>query len=176
MKTIQNLVLISIFLNSIGSGVEPPEIEQLRANYNRELAQVQSPVQRRYRDGLTQLKVRYTKAGQLEAAIAADAELKKLDMVTKHGNGDASVVERLLGTKWEWYEGQSIEFRAAGKGVFQKNKKDTEFEWKVNADGKINYRFASGGAPYTIELVGDHITITPATGKPWTGKSLGKAQ
>lgn len=153
-----------------GAAAEPPELEPLRKNYARDLVQAQLPVHKRYKDALNQLKTRYTGLGNLEAAVAVDGALKKFDEVARQSGADASVVARLLGTKWQWYEGQSIDFQAGGKGVYH-GKRDLPFKWQVTAEGKILYE---QGAKFTLELEGDHIKIINPNGQSWTGRYLGK--
>jgi hypothetical protein len=58
---------------------EAPEISSLRGSWTRAREQATQPIDQKYITALKALKDRFTKAGNLEAAIQADAELKKLE-------------------------------------------------------------------------------------------------
>jgi len=55
---------------------QPDRLVNLRANYERAVERVTAPVTAQYRDELLKMKIEYTKAGNLEAALAVDDELK----------------------------------------------------------------------------------------------------
>ena len=57
---------------------EPEDLGRLRDSWTRARAQATSPIDKKYADALSLLKVRFTKEGNLEAALAVDTELKKL--------------------------------------------------------------------------------------------------
>jgi len=54
----------------------PDRLTTLRANYERAIERANAPINLQYRDALQRLKTEYTKAGNLEAALAVDGELK----------------------------------------------------------------------------------------------------
>ena len=55
---------------------QPDRLINLRSNYERAIERVSAPVSAQYRDELQKMKIEYTKAGNLEAALAVDEELK----------------------------------------------------------------------------------------------------
>ncbi|MEQ1839466.1 MAG: hypothetical protein ABL994_03565 [Verrucomicrobiales bacterium] len=65
---------------------EPVELTTMRENWVRATRQATAPIDLRYQESLATLKLRLTKAGKLNEAMAVDAELQKL----AHGSGGAS--------------------------------------------------------------------------------------
>lgn len=58
------------------AGVIPGALTTLRANYERAIERANAPINLQYREALLRMKTEYTKAGNLEAALAVDAEIK----------------------------------------------------------------------------------------------------
>lgn len=56
----------------------PPELTTLKQSFEKAKQQAISPLEKKYSDALTALKVRFTKDGNLEAALAVDTEIKAL--------------------------------------------------------------------------------------------------
>jgi hypothetical protein len=59
------------------AGATPERLLSLRGSFERALERVTAPVRVQYRDELIKLKTEYTKAGNLEAALAVENELKE---------------------------------------------------------------------------------------------------
>jgi hypothetical protein len=57
---------------------EPAELGRLRESWQRAKEQANAPIDRKYVEALHELKVRLTKAGNLDQAVLVDAELKKV--------------------------------------------------------------------------------------------------
>lgn len=55
---------------------EPTDLTKLRESWQRAVQQATAPLDKKYVDALALLKVRYTKEGKLEDALAVDNELK----------------------------------------------------------------------------------------------------
>lgn len=55
---------------------EPKELGSLRESYQKARSVALAPIEKKYVDALTAMKERLTKAGNLEGALAVDAELK----------------------------------------------------------------------------------------------------
>lgn len=58
------------------AGGIPDPLTTLRANYERAIERANAPIHLQYREALQRMKTEYTKAGNLEAALAVDAEIK----------------------------------------------------------------------------------------------------
>lgn len=54
----------------------PDKLVTLRANYERAIERAKAPINLQYRNALQRLRTEYTKAGNLDAALAVDKELK----------------------------------------------------------------------------------------------------
>lgn len=78
LHAVASLVLISAVTSRAQAPAKPqPErLVNLRANYERAIERVSAPVSAQYREELQKMKLEYTKAGNLEAALAVDEELK----------------------------------------------------------------------------------------------------
>ena len=57
---------------------EPRRLILLRENWQRAVERATTPLNKKYKEELTKLKLKYTKSGDLKAALAVDAELKRL--------------------------------------------------------------------------------------------------
>ncbi len=74
-------VSVTIILGLLGfaASAEPPrELVSLRESYQKARQQALSPLDKKYVDALTALKTRFTKEGNLEAALAVDSEIKSI--------------------------------------------------------------------------------------------------
>ncbi|MBK8094360.1 MAG: C-type lectin domain-containing protein [Verrucomicrobiaceae bacterium] len=73
------LALLSLFVfGQETQAADPPDLSRLRESWQRAKQQANAPLDKKYDDALRALKLRYTKEGNLEAAIAVDTELKSL--------------------------------------------------------------------------------------------------
>ena len=75
--TLNILFLLSLALRGQNSP-EPSELVSLRASWQKARDQAVLPIDKKYEEALKSLKDRFTKAGNLEAALHADSELKKI--------------------------------------------------------------------------------------------------
>lgn len=57
---------------------EPEKLTKLRGSYESAMSKATAPIQKTYITELEKLKIEFTKSGNLEAALAVDAELKTL--------------------------------------------------------------------------------------------------
>jgi len=71
-------VLLSAAVFGVLKAEEPKELPSLRESYLKARQQALSPIEKKYRDALDAMKLRYTKQGDLEAAISIDNELKQI--------------------------------------------------------------------------------------------------
>jgi hypothetical protein len=79
----RNAVLILLAYSSCGllngqTSSTPKELQALQDSYQRARATALSPIEKKYSDALTQMRIRFTKESNLESALAVDAELKTL--------------------------------------------------------------------------------------------------
>ncbi len=62
---------------------EPSELSVLREGWQRATRQATEPLNRKYRDALGAMKLRFTQAGKLEEALAVEREIQALDEAAK---------------------------------------------------------------------------------------------
>jgi len=68
---------------------EPKDLVSLRASWQRAREQALSPLDKKYAEALSALKIRFTKEGNLEAALAVDGELKGLQGTAEPAQPDS---------------------------------------------------------------------------------------
>ena len=116
----------------------PPELERLNAQRARQIAEIDKV----YMSQLELLKIKFTKAGDLDAANQVVAILKKM----------APVEEADRETRWEWGSGGQLVLRQDGVAthtVWKKNGK-----WRKEADGTIRLE-SDIGRVFSIRIDGD---------------------
>ena len=57
---------------------DPEKLTKLRSSYESAMAKAAAPIQKTYTTELQRLKIEFTKAGDLEAALAIDAEMNRI--------------------------------------------------------------------------------------------------
>ncbi|HRQ90464.1 MAG TPA: hypothetical protein PLA50_16840 [Bacteroidia bacterium] len=70
--------------------VDPPELSALREGWQRATRQATEPLNRKYRDALNAMKIRFTQAGRLAEALAVEGEIQALEEAAKAGEPQAS--------------------------------------------------------------------------------------
>ncbi len=144
---------------------EPSALIHLRQRWKGAQARVLKPVNQKYERALTKMKLRYTKAGNLQAALVVQKELEQLKSKTtlaaapakasvSPGHLDKKALEKwLAGKKWEWHCGDLdvpvhaiLWTKPSGEGAyFEKGKSEPStkisLSWKVIGTGKIHLFF-----------------------------------
>jgi len=123
------LGLVGISFAEEASKSEPPELSRLRHNFEQAKSDAIQPITAKYCSLLEDLKKKYTKAGNLDSALAVEAELnliraqegdvKKVGMVPSPTTKE-ELVEYLGGTKWEYFNQENKKI-----GITQFNKDGT---------------------------------------------------
>jgi hypothetical protein len=117
---------------------EPTDLTKLRESWQRAIQQANAPLDKKYEEALAAMKIRFTKDGKLQEALAVDSELKMLasrasSPQTAKGTAGASPVDLtkrqiekvLLASNWAYYEsGASTAERGAGPGKIIEFHKD----------------------------------------------------
>lgn len=152
-------IIASIIALCPAFGAEiPPELERLNAQRARQI----SEIDKIYMGQLELLKIKFTKAGDLDAANQVAAILKKM----------APVEEADRETHWEWGSGGQLVLRQDGVAthtVWTKNGK-----WRREADGTIRLE-SSSGRVFIIRIDGNvGQVIDPGGGKGTTIKRKDK--
>jgi len=149
----------------------------------RAVQQATSPLDKKYVDALAILKLRYTREGKLEDALAVDNELKQIASrsdvaatapVTPTKEPTKNQAEKvLLASKWLYYErGLAEDKPGQGPGsviVFKKDGHATindsiETSWKVAPRGELSYRLDAPKYVSTLTLQPDGSFAGKCTG------------
>ena len=161
---------------------DPAELTNLRQNWKRATLQVTDPLDKKYVEALSALKMRFTKAGKLEEALAVHAELKKFEKAADAG-GSADpagamtknpLKDQILGT-WSWNSGDksdqsSIQFEKGGVGNHGGRGNVT---WRMNDAGEITVTNPSKGkAVVRMDATGKSISGTTYNRTPVTGARI----
>lgn len=138
-------VMTALWTASAFSAEPPKDLLALRQSWQKAREQAISPIDKKYADALAALKSRYTKDGNLEAALAVDAELKVLQPAEKSkpspkplGNGTGRSISDEL---WVQPNGNYWEFYSDGTGRVGATKTPVgtgrQMKWSVEPDGRI---------------------------------------
>ena len=90
------------------------DLETLIQSYEREKARVLAPVEQKYEQALEELKLKYTKAGQLDEAVAVAAILNERKGLR---SGDWL---RKAKTTWKWHSGGQLDILPNGESAHSK--------------------------------------------------------
>ena len=102
-KIIQLLVIALVSLGNQMQADEPQDLTKLKDSYKLAVERAIEPLEQKYLSELEKLKLRYTKDGKLQEALAVDAEIKALTVADDAEKKKEEVVwdaKHLMGT---WY-------------------------------------------------------------------------
>ena len=130
------------------------------------LAAAAEPVNRKYQSALQSLLRRATQANDLPTANRVNDELKKLGVAVQAGpDSPALTVESMtarlgIGTRWVWFEGETLTFLAAGKAQWKQS--PTPWPWKVTSAARrmVEGEHAVTGKKFTMTFDADLKTGT----------------
>ena len=115
------------------------ELTQLQEQQAKAVAAALEPVNRRYQTALETLLRHATQANDLQTANLVSEELKKLGVPTggalaeKSTTAADSFEKRLIGTKWFYFDAETITFLDGGKAKWKEN--PVFWPWKVKNSG-----------------------------------------
>ena len=118
-----SLLFITVFISAnvcFAQAVDPPELTARRDDYNRTVQRAMVPLLTNYLRSLDPLKQQFTRAGKLDAAVAVDAEIRKITEQLKTAQAIASGVKRSGKTfvqvfSEENFKGKSFRLEAPGE-------------------------------------------------------------
>ena len=143
------LALLQPLIGGAQQASDPKELSSLRDSYNKARTAATAPIDRKYVEALFVLKEKFTKSGNLDAAIATDTELKRIrgaspssipsdELPAAAGKTARSrkLYRDLVGTTWhtDWGD-QTIVLEADGLMRFTKEAHNGK--WQVSDDGKM---------------------------------------
>ncbi len=128
--------------------LEPAKLVKIRADWQRSVNRITAPLNKKYREELEKMKLEFTRANNLEDAIAVDTEIKNLD----ERNGGALFEEEpatnpIIGEWLVTYEnGQVYRVEFLKDGTYREtgSKPNPAPKWKDQHD-RILLIFPDGG-------------------------------
>lgn len=126
---------------SPGSAKRPAQVEPLRKTWIQSREKAIQPSKAIYVRELQKLQATYTKAGQLEEALAVKQELENVDVGSETGGKAAAASKQsksFVGKKWATASGTRFTFKADGTGI-QANSASKEWPltWTQDKDGLL---------------------------------------
>lgn len=124
-----------------GTAKKPTQVEPLRKTWILSREKAIQPSKAIYVRELQKLQATYTKAGQLEEALAVKQELENLDTSSGLGGNAATASKQsksFVGKKWSTASGTRFTFKADGTGI-QANAagKEWPLAWTQDKDGML---------------------------------------
>lgn len=136
MNYLRPIIAVIASMQLLQAAEEPDDLTKLREAYQQAQERALAPLQAKYVSGLEAMKLRMTKAGKLQDALAVDAELKAIVAKTEKGTAKEEVKpgnhpDNLVG---QWYcngvESDVYEIRKGNKAQHM----GTKGEWKYEDD------------------------------------------
>lgn len=160
-------ISVTIILGLLGfaaSAEDPRELVSLRESYQKAREQALSPLDKKYVDALTALKTRFTKEGNLEAALAVDSEIKSISSSSSASTPaipasdtlsrkEREKLEASLAGNWRLASGGF--FRIGGSALMYGGKK---IEYSIDKDGSIS-AVDQDGKKALLRLASDGSTL-----------------
>jgi hypothetical protein len=155
MKSTLITIAITAFASLMGFAQEEPkpepaELVKLRVAWQRSVSQVTAPLNDRYCGALVKMKTDFTRAGNLEDALAVDAEIKAVEAL----EGPLRTLNEVFGT-WRitYIRGRTYGREVCKDGTWKDLPQDTKpvpgKMWKVDGD-RIVFLFPDGGSDWFI--------------------------
>jgi hypothetical protein len=140
----------------------PKELDQLRESYQKARQQALNPIERKYEDALKAMKTRFTKDGNLEAALAVDGELTLLKASEPKTEADSST-PWFVGT-WPYHPTHSIDIAKRGAAVLAvEGKVHQILKWKLEDENTVV--IYGGASPENNTFLKRLIRITDTEAK-----------
>lgn len=150
-RLFQTATFIILFAASAAAEELPGELDVLKDAYDREIRRLTEPVNRKYDDALRELKIRYTKAGRLDDALAVDKILQE-----RHPE---EFEDPLNDSKWKWASGGELTFKADGSATHTRWR--APGTWERQEDGTV---ILKSGSVHTVKFLEDGTGIVQAVG------------
>ncbi len=162
-------LLLSLALFGTAFSAEPEKLLKLRSGFEGAVTRAVTPIQKTYLQELEKLKTEFTRAGNLEDALAVADEIKKLASESTSSSAQAtgtkkSLLSSLKGTKWTLNEGQGEAHLTFKGNEVHWHDDTTKQEWtlKVNAQKDGSLLIDWGGASRRVEVADDLTSMTVA--------------
>jgi hypothetical protein len=151
---LSRILALTLLASSIVAA-EPDKLTKLRDSYEAAMSKATAPIQKTYVAELEKLKIEFTKAGNLEFALAVDAELKTLTGASPT-DSNLTASPPVTGSKKSLSNREIEALRAALHG-----------SWRLpnRSFGKFSSVWILGGeqSDYSVDRYGE-VTITDSKG------------
>lgn len=140
---------------------EPVELQSLREGWQRAIRQATDPVNRRYRESLEIMRIRFTREGKLDEALAVVAEIKKLEAPPKESEPPASNKLQILSAFYGEVGGtRKIETTAILRRALENREDGIRLNTKLGAEGHDPAVAAPKETTITYQFRGETKTKT----------------
>lgn len=189
-------LLLTLFAISL-LGAEPEKLTKLRGNYESAMTKATAPIQKTYISELEKLKIEFTKSGDLESALAVDAELKTMSTqpgvptaenkgTPKPATPESKVSPALTGIAGKSGQSKKVFRELAGSnwsttwsnmtlvlepdGTMRFSNPAQKGWWSVSENGELLIKETEGGTPRnaTLSPKFDHFNFPFGGAKPFT--------
>jgi len=176
MKTLRIALLALLHIPLHLSGDVPKDLVALRETYWKARSQALAPLDKRYAESLTALKARYTRDGNLDAALAADAELKELQKSSNDNAAKAATEKVVTKQNTDVLVGEWEKEGDAAHYVIFRNKEAQHGRdsgtWEVK-DGLLTILWSNGyTASITLGQQGNTIEVKSKSPKSTTSSTM----
>jgi hypothetical protein len=143
-------------------GADTPEkLTQLQESYDKAIEKAILPIRKTYIAELRKLREEFTKADNFDAAIAVDAEIKKLDDAVKVQD---SIFDDTL---WRNAYGDDVEFKLTGKFIETTGGKSINGRWEAVNASEAKVKRNDGTVWHFIVLPDGSITRRENRATTW---------
>ncbi len=130
------------FVRSSSAEKEPEQLERLRVSWIAAKKDATDPIDRKYLDALSKLKIMFTKSGELQKALAVEAEISSISTIKEDQSESLhnQVFDKLVSSTCKWDDGTLILFNKDGTITSPHSDWLGPFHIRENGDLVIKHR------------------------------------
>ena len=187
MHTVTRSLVVSLGFAFIASAQEaplPPKALKLKQSYEAAIQRATSPITKTYIAELNKLKTEYTKAADLQGAIAIESEIKQFEGATQSTQTATLPTAKRLkslktieeftawitGSMWSNEDGESLSFEPSQYIAKWKDSvpgtRPSPYATTITEVGKVNFKYTNGDEGFLI-ISDDLKTCTVPGRKPF---------
>ena len=138
---IQPLLVFALMLHGV-SASETPELRRLRDSWVLAKKRAVDPINKKYLKALHELRTKYTKTGDLHAALAVETEISSVELNAKPQwlSKKQQVFNRLVSSTWKWSDDTMMTFNKDGSITSPHSSWLGPFEVRENGDIVVRHR------------------------------------
>lgn len=141
-KLLTSVLFLSIIQVGITAESDPGKLKGLRQSWHLAQKKAMSPINKKYLRALAKLKTEYTKSGQLQNALAVEAEITSLNggSESQENLTKRQVFNKLVSSNCEWADGSPMKFNRNGSITSPHSAWLGPFEVRENGDFVVKHR------------------------------------